>query len=201
MTKKTQKIGIFGGSFDPIHLGHLNLAETILKQFELDRIIFIPCSQTPGKDSPKASNQDRINMLKLTTQSNDKFSINLCEIERSGVSYTIDTLNELKAVYPNAEFYLIMSQDQFNDFTTTWFEWQEILETAKLIVANRPGSTLYIAPILKKYISFGIIQLIQIDPYDISSTKIRDLIRHKKEFKHLVPQLIADYIKKHHLYL
>ena len=128
-----------GGSFDPVHLGHLGLAKEALERFHLDRVKFIPTYVSPHKqEQPITLSSHRQEMLRLAIQDNTSFELSDIELQRERVSYTIDTLNILKKDNPNTEFFLIMAVDTFQDLTT-WKKYQRILEGFNLLIASRPG--------------------------------------------------------------
>ena len=131
-------IGIFGGTFDPIHLGHIHFANTIYKLCDLQKILLVPCNKSPLRTQPIASAQDRFNMLKLACQNFPHMSVEDYEILRPETSYTVNTLKHLKQKYSSSPLALIMGIDAFNSFDK-WHKWEEILELSHLIIADRPG--------------------------------------------------------------
>jgi len=154
--KKNMKIGVMGGTFNPIHYGHLVTAEEALNQFNLDRVIFVPTGLPPHKTACKlASPEDRYMMTVMATASNSHFFVSRIEIERKGKSYTIDTLKELKFNYGNsAVFYFITGADAILEILT-WKNTEEIISMCKFIAATRPGYDLSRIEELKKKL-FGI---------------------------------------------
>ena len=132
------KIGIFGGSFDPIHIGHLVIAQEARWQCNLDRVLFMVSSNPPHKHEPEASVQDRLKMVELAIEGEECFETSRIEIERGGHSYTSETLKELHRLYPNASFYLIVGADSVLDFST-WKTPEAVIEMANVVVAPRPG--------------------------------------------------------------
>ena len=187
-------IGILGGTFDPVHLGHLHLASEILLKANLDTILFIPCYQSAyGKEIIATPNQ-RLAMLKLAILENPKFSIDDREIKRKNISYTIDTIKSLHDEFPNSTLHLIMGFDALLQFKN-WRDWQGILKLANLIVADRPdvvGSFDKIKDLPKN--------IIKINPLPISATKIRTLIKTGESAKHLLPEKVWRYIIENNLY-
>jgi len=128
MTSKTQQpIGILGGTFDPVHNGHIQLAQAILKKLPLEKILFIPCYQPVHRGKPIATPQQRLNMLRLVTDTEPKFAISEAEINRQGPSYMIDTLAELKKLYPYNPLCLTLGMDAFAKLDT-WHQWQQLLD-------------------------------------------------------------------------
>lgn len=203
MQATTKPIGIFGGTFDPVHYGHLQVANEAYKQLNLQKIKFIPCNQSPHKEQPIATPAQRVAMLELATENHPEFTIDTREIVRGGKSYMIDTLTSLKQDYPNTPLCLIMSQDAFAKFNT-WHKWQEIIKLAHLIVANRADSQPITAPeilaLLKDHQTADRIQMIPINPLPISATTIRELAAAKKKLEELTPNKVSDYIHSNNIY-
>jgi nicotinate-nucleotide adenylyltransferase len=208
--KKNMKIGIMGGTFNPIHYGHLVTAEEALSQFKLDRVIFIPTGQPPHKTTCKlASPEDRYMMTVMATASNSHFFVSRVETERKGKSYTIDTLKELKLTYgESAAFYFITGADAILEILT-WKNPEEIITMCKFIAATRPGYNLSRIEELKKKL-FGIhvnpqvikdsISIMEIPALAISSTDIRDRIKTGRPIKYLLPESVCNYLLKNDLY-
>lgn len=206
-------IGILGGTFDPIHLGHTHLAKKILTLIPLQSILLIPCNQSPLKNQPVASADNRLNMVKIAIKNNPKFLAQNCEIERGGLSYTVDTLRTLKQIYPDNSLIFIIGIDAFNKFNE-WEDRYEILKLAHLIVVNRPGflptTNLKVIELLEKYQTkdasslqkqnAGLIYLVDIEPLPISATQIRDLIKNNQSASNLVAKEVWKYICKNKLY-
>jgi len=184
------KIGILGGSFNPPHLGHSALAIEATEQLKLDRVLFVPSNISPHKDNDDTSASRRLDMLKLVTSGNKRFQIEDCEIKRGGVSYTIDTVKELKSKYSDDHFYLIIGSDLANDFSS-WRNFQELKQEIKIAVACRNNHP------LEEKSSFILLEIAQ---FYISSSKIRQLVKQGHCIRHLVKDSIADYIEKHKLY-
>ena len=132
----SKRIGLLGGTFDPIHNGHLAIAAAEQQQQQLDQVQFIPCPTPPHRQTPSASIEHRINMIKLAIADQPQFQLNELELQRSGPSYTIDTLIALAK--PNQCLYFIMGADNYLKFEQ-WHRWQEIPQYCQLLVYNRPG--------------------------------------------------------------
>jgi nicotinate-nucleotide adenylyltransferase len=210
---QTLPIGILGGTFDPIHLGHIHLATTIKKLCCLQKILLVPCFQSPLRNPPIASAVDRINMVKLAINDHTCLFADDCEIKLASLSYAVETIRSLRLEYVNIPLTLIMSIDAFNRFDE-WHEWQSILEVAHLIISNRPGFWQVINPktmeLLHKYQTTDkeqlqkqlarLIYLANIAPLPISATQIRALIKERKDASHLVTSGVWQYICKKHLY-
>lgn len=189
-----EKIAILGGSFNPIHIGHLILANTVCEEFNLDKIIFVPCYIQPLKSNKDfASPEDRLAMIKLAIQNNPKFELSDIEIKRKGKSYTVDTLKYFKQKYD--DLYFVIGADNIKDFHR-WKEPDTILKLAKLIVTNRGGIELKIPKRLRGKKIF----VCKIPDIEISSTLIRNNIRSNKSIKYLVPEKVEKYIIKNKLY-
>jgi len=193
------KIGIFGGTFNPPHYGHLIVAEFIREEVGLDKIIFIPCSIPPHKQNDEylsqiASPEHRFEMVKLAIIENKFFEVSDIEIKRGGVSYTIDTINYLTSNFPGEEFYLLIGADQFAEFHT-WRKPEEIVQKVKLIVFNRPGFSVPQTR-FSKFATF-----ITIPNIEISASAIRKRIKIGKSIKYLVPQAVEEYIFANKLYI
>lgn len=205
MESKGLKIGICGGTFDPIHLGHLTIAELVRCEFNLDQVLFIPSGKPPHKDlSTVTDPSHRLNMVNCAVSTNPYFNAVSIETERVGYSYTVDTLKELHSMYsPNTEFYYIIGADVVMDLLT-WKQAEEVFLLTKFIAVMRPG-------FLNKDFSERINSLrfkynIDITSYEaplieISSTLIRNRIRSKQSIKYLVQECVEEYIKKNNLYV
>ncbi|MBU2266201.1 MAG: nicotinate (nicotinamide) nucleotide adenylyltransferase, partial [Candidatus Omnitrophica bacterium] len=131
-----KKIGILGGTFNPPHIGHLILAQEVYQKLGLDKILFIPTNLAPHKESRNVSGRHRLNMVKIALGKDRRFKVLDIEIKRGGVSYTIDTVRELKRKYSQADFYLIVGSDLANDFPT-WRYFSELKRAVKIVVAKR----------------------------------------------------------------
>jgi len=191
------KIGIFGGTFDPIHHGHLIVAEYVREHVGLDRIIFIPTDISPHKQAANpASAKDRLAMLREAIRSNPFFESTDLEVARGGVSYTVETLRTLKQRSPAEDLYLLIGADNISDFLT-WREPGEIVRLAQIIVMNRPGfkRTVPDSPLLANVIQC------EVPNIDISATEIRRRLLKGLPISYLVPPSVAKYIARHHLYI
>lgn len=187
------KIAILGGRFDPPHLGHLQIARQVLEfQPDIDKIIFIPVFKhhwSPIEASPK----DRVTMLKSFLP--PKMEVSDVEIKRRGISYTIDTIKEIKR-QTKAEIYWIIGSDILSEFNK-WKNSNELIKLAKFLVFPRPGHTLP----KKLPVGFKKIDSANLLLSDISSTKIRKMIKNKKSIRNLVPEEVEKYIIEHKLYV
>lgn len=186
------KIGILGGTFNPIHIGHLILAEEVREKLRLDKIIFVHTNLPPHKDAVNiASSHLRLNMLKLAIKGNKHFLVSDIEIKRPGRSYTIDTIREFKNKYPNDEFYFIIGSDLVK-YIEAWKDLSEIIKMVKFIAATRPGYPLEKIP---EYI-----QKLGIRAVDISGFSVRECIKENNSFRYLVPEAVFNFINKRKLY-
>ena len=187
------KIGILGGTFNPVHIGHLILAEEAREKLALDKIIFIPAALPPHKDNFNiAPAQDRLEMLKLAVKGNKFFAVSDIEIKRKGPSYTIDTLNAFKAKFGRDELYFIIGSDLLK-YLSEWKDLGQIIKMIKFLVATRPGYPLEQIP--------SYIQTLAIRAVDVSGFEVRRCIKENKSFRYLVPDTVFNYINKNKLYI
>lgn len=211
------KIGIFGGSFNPLHNGHLNNILTVTKKTGLDKVIIVPTNQNPLKpiiDSP--SSEHRVEMLKRAFGTyGNQFEIDDLEIKRGGTSYTIDTIKSLKEKYKNDDLFLILGVDQLDSFHE-WKNYKKILESVNLIVTSRPGFELphsvdELPTYLREYVeefdfnfielkSGKSIQFLTLNDIEISSTELRKKLRVGRPVEKYLPLAVESYIKEHGLY-
>lgn len=186
------KIGILGGTFNPIHIGHLILAEEAREKLGLDKVIFVPTYLPPHKDnSDIAAALHRLRMLELALKSNKLFCVSDIEIKRNGRSYTIDTIKEFKEKYPKDDLYFIIGSDLLK-YLDEWKDLSEILKMVKFIVATRPGYPLEKIP--------SYIKTLPIRAVDISAFEVRSCIKENKSFRYLVADAVFNYIVKKRLY-
>lgn len=196
------KIGIMGGTFDPIHNGHLIIAENSRINFNLEKILFIPTGLPAHKIENEITYSDyRYEMVLLSINSNPYFTVSPMEIERMGVTYTIDTIKNLQKLNKNAEYYFIMGEDSLYNFHK-WKDYRELLNICKFIVAKRKNENSKLEERIKELnnICENSIYLLESPMIDISSTDIRERIIQNKPIKYLVPEAVELYIKKHGLY-
>jgi len=207
-----KKIGIFGGTFNPPHIGHMILADLVFDKLKLDELIFIPAYIPPHKAKIHLIDaKHRLNMLKLSINNKKYFKISDIEIKRGGKSYTYDTLMYLKSKNKNTKFYLIIGYDNYKDFTC-WKNYKEILKNCKTIVLKR---FLNNETKNKHHVSYCQKKLKDVETelpsknfifidnpiLDISSTEIRNRIKKGKSFEFYVTEKVASYIKKNRLYI
>ena len=192
------KIGILGGTFDPPHLGHLILADTVITNCNYDKVIFIPAKIPPHKNiSGEVSNEDRLNMLKLSIENDERFLLDEYELNNDSVSYTINTLNYLYKNYDiEGKIGLIIGADLIKGFDK-WREPERIAEISDITVVNREDDKNLYKENIDKYN----INVIMAPRIDISSSLIRNRIKEKKGFRYFVKEKVYDYIVSKKLYL
>lgn len=192
------KVAMLGGSFDPVHIGHLFIAEEARVNLGYERIIFVPAYQPPHKDDrPEANDAARLSMLSSAIEGRDDFEIETYEIDRRGVSYTIDTVGYLESRLPvTGKLGLIIGDDLVDDFHT-WKNAEELTERVDIVVATREG-----AGSGGSAANSGLSQYERIDnsPLPVSSSEIRVRVREGRAFRYLVPERVHDYIVENGLY-
>ncbi|EFR32968.1 nicotinate-nucleotide adenylyltransferase [Peptoniphilus harei ACS-146-V-Sch2b] len=197
-----KKYGIFGGSFNPIHYGHLMICEYIKEEMGLDKVIFIPTGNPPHKEL-ELSAEDRYEMVRLAISPNPDFEISDIETTRVKKSYTVDTIRELKKIYKEEKLYFLIGLDSLFQLKT-WMKIGDLSQEIEFVVALRPG---YLdREEVNKEIdflreNFGTkINLIKTPLYEISSTDLRDRIREGKSLRYLIPKKVLDYIEESGFY-
>lgn len=193
-----RNIGIMGGTFDPIHIGHLLAAETALEQGGLDEVWFIPTADPPLKDAaPSTSAGDRFEMTRLAVEGEDRFRALDLEIRRGGTSYSYDTVKQLQAQHPDCSFSYIIGSDRINDLPK-WHRIGELAAMARFIGLERPGEK-PMTDSLPPYLQV-LVQMARMPQIGISSTVIRERLLAGKSIRYLVPDSVGDYIRRHGLY-
>ena len=190
--KKSKKIGILGGAFDPIHMGHLLLAECALGELGLDRVVFLPYNISASKEPPQASSRDRLNMLRLATIDNPSLSVSSVEIKRGGLSFSYETLKALKKKEPQDEIYFLIGSDAFSELES-WKNYKSLVRIARFIVAVRPGTKV-------KNIKGAKYKKLLIPQIAISSSSLRDRVKSGLSLCYLTPDKVRDYIVNFRLY-
>ena len=196
------KIGIMGGTFDPIHYGHLSIAEYVREEFNLDKILFIPTGNPPHKSKLRTDKLDRYNMVLLAIKNNKGFIASSIEIDREKSTYTIDTLKELHKTYKNSELYFITGADTICDMEN-WRNVGENFELATFIAAKRPGiSEEEVKEKIENLEELYDAKIKTVDAplLDISSTYIRRQIKENKSVKYLIPDEVQSYIDEKQIY-
>ena len=197
------RVGVFGGTFDPVHYGHLILAEQCREQGRLDEVLFTPAPRPPHKPQPRARFEQRVEMLSLALAGNPTFRVEEVEKERDGPSYTVDTLAELRRRRPDDALVLLIGGDAMRDLHL-WYEPQRILELASLLVVARPDSSM---PDCKEFCErLGIpagavrMQVVEAPLIDISSRDLRRRAADGRSLRYLMPRAVECYIHDKRLY-
>jgi nicotinate-nucleotide adenylyltransferase len=205
--KEKVKIGIMGGTFNPVHHGHLVAAGEALSQFNLDKVIFIPSGDPPHKNSSEETiSEHRYLMTVIATSANKNFFVSRIEIDRKGKSYTVDTVRELKKIYgENTGLYFITGADAILEILT-WKKTAEIMRLCSFIAATRPGYNISRIQDLQEKLfketkkNVEKIFVMEVPALAISSTDIRKRVKEKRPIDYLVPEGVSNYILKHGLY-
>lgn len=198
-----KSVGLLGGTFNPIHIGHLLVAEYARAELGLDQVIFIPAARPPHKEGQSIpEGKVRLDMVNLAVAGNPTFSTSDVELVRPGPSYTIDTLNHFQGIYPHSAIYFIMGADSLL-LINTWKDIELLSRAARLVVVTRPGYTLQV----DDYIS-GLPQIftdnlifLQAPGIDLSSTDIRNRLKERKTIRYLLPEGVEQYIRTQGLYV
>lgn len=187
------RIGLLGGSFNPVHNGHIAIAKAALKELDLDRVLFIPVYIPPHKGAEGLIDaQGRYRMLELAAEKEPKFEISRYEIDKKQVSYSIDTLRYLKGAYPTGtEFFFLIGSDSLNELDT-WKDIEQLKRLCRFAVCHRPGFDTDEG-------AAGIVK-IEMEPFDISSTQIRSYVKEGRPIKGLLPEKVEEYIEGKRLY-
>ncbi len=187
-----KRLGILGGTFDPIHLGHLAMAQIVLEKMKLDKIFFVPCQLPPHKSARGVTPAfHRYEMVHRAIQGNPGFAVSPFEIEKPGKSYTIDTVRYFSGFFPGARLFFIVGFDSFVTLKD-WRKIEEILKIVDFVVVNRPGS-FHNRQAIKHH-------TIVMPGMDVSSSYIRQCLRQQKSIRYFVPQGVLRYIENHKLY-
>lgn len=190
-----KRVGLFGGTFDPPHRAHVELARTALSALRLDEVRWIPAGAPWQKSRALTPPADRETMVRLAIEGESRFVLDRCELQRSGPSFTLDTVREFQRSEPGCEWVLLIGHDQYAGLHT-WRDWQELLGRVTLAVANRPGVDTPPDPLVQAFPH----QVVPLPMLDISSTDIRARVARGEPIADLVPPAVARYIDHHHLY-
>ena len=209
---------MLGGTFDPVHIAHLRLAEELADAIGLSKVRFIPTGAPPHRGTPRVTGARRMEMVRLAIAGNSRFEADDREIRRQGICYTFDTLNELRAELGDRPLCLLMGSDAFSALTT-WHRWEELFDLAHIVIAHRPGFSLQQlqsslpGPLRKIYLqrlaasagilrrdSAGAVFAREIPALDIAATQIRGLLAGGGSARYLVPDAVLDYIETNRLY-
>lgn len=209
----TSRIGVYGGMFDPVHRGHLEAASYAVSQLNLDQLRLVPCSIPNHRDPASASSEQRVQMLELAIRGTDRIIVDQREIDRDGVSYTVETLKSLRQEYSEAQLVMVLGLDSFNSLLQ-WHLWQNLFDYAHLFVLNRSGGEL-LPEVLNK-IEYknravdrpgrlfdqhhGAIYFARDFNFDVSSTQVREAVIAKEKLDHLLSEDVESYIEANQLY-
>ncbi len=189
----TPRIGVMGGTFDPIHHGHLVAASEVAQSFDLDEVIFVPTGE-PWQKKRVTAGEHRYLMTVIATASNPRFTVSRVDLDREGPTYTIDTLRDLKLERPGAELFFITGADAIAQILS-WRDHDELWELAHFVAVSRPGHELDTGDLPSTNVS-----QLEVPALAISSTDCRDRVRSGDPVWYLVPDGVVQYIAKHHLY-
>jgi nicotinate-nucleotide adenylyltransferase len=212
--------GVLGGTFDPIHYGHLRLAEELAETLGIAQVRFIPAGRPPHRGQPRAEARHRLEMVRRAIAGNPRFVLDERELLRAAPSYSVDTLTDLRAeLPPGAPLLLFMGADAFLGLTT-WHEWRRLFDLAHIAVAHRPGFSVsawedVLPDPLRRILSThraeqagellekpsGLVFLNSVTQLDISASQIRDRALRGKSLRYLLPDAVIDYLNENHLYV
>jgi len=187
------RIGVMGGTFDPIHHGHLVAASEVAQSFDLDEVVFVPTGE-PWQKSKVTAGEHRYLMTVIATASNPRFTVSRVDIDRDGPTYTIDTLRDVRAQHPDADLFFITGADAIAQILS-WRDHDELWDLAHFVAVSRPGHVLSTVGLPTDRVS-----LLEIPALAISSTDCRQRVRSGNPVWYLVPDGVVQYIAKHHLY-
>jgi nicotinate-nucleotide adenylyltransferase len=192
--KRRPRVGVMGGTFDPIHHGHLVAASEVAQSFDLDEVVFVPTGQPWQKGAAVSTGEHRYLMTVIATASNPRFTVSRVDIDREGPTYTIDTLRDLHEARPEAELFFITGADAIAQILS-WRDVQELWDLAHFVAVSRPGHDLSISGLPQQDVS-----LLEVPALAISSTDCRTRVSRGFPVWYLVPDGVVQYISKHHLY-
>ncbi|NLY55429.1 MAG: nicotinate-nucleotide adenylyltransferase [Firmicutes bacterium] len=197
------RLGIMGGTFDPIHYGHLMTAEEARDQYRLDKVLFVPSGHPPHKpESSVTESKHRYLMTVLATLTNPAFEVSRVDIDREGITYTIDTVTDLKALFPHDQLFFITGADAILEIIT-WKDAHRLLGLCDFIAATRPGYSIEAleTKLGALYTSYrDCFHFVEVPALAISSTDIRQRVRAGRPIRYLVPETVDHYIRKNRLY-
>jgi len=194
-SQNAPRFGIFGGSFDPVHNAHVALARVALAELQLDELLWVPAGQPWQKQRHLTPAADREAMVRLAIAGEPRFTLSRVELERAGPSYTLDTVRALQAARPGAQWFLVIGQDQYAGFHT-WHGWQELLGLVTLAIADRPD----VGQAVDRQLLAVPHAAVTLPMMNVSSTDIRSRVTQGQGIADLVPEPVARYIARHHLY-
>ncbi|QDZ13990.1 nicotinate-nucleotide adenylyltransferase [Humibacter ginsenosidimutans] len=191
--QRRERVGVMGGTFDPIHHGHLVAASEVAQSFDLDEVVFVPTGE-PWQKGRVTEAEHRYLMTVIATASNPRFTVSRVDIDRNGPTYTIDTLRELQAARPDADLFFITGADAIAQILS-WRDVDELWDLAHFVAVSRPGHLLEVTGLPN-----GDVSLLEVPALAISSTDCRDRVSRGFPVWYLVPDGVVQYISKHHLY-
>jgi len=191
------RLGVFGGTFDPIHLGHLRAAENALEGLALDRVAFIPAAVPPHRPQPSSSVLDRYAMTALAAAGHPRFAVSDIELRREGPSYTVDTVAALRAQSPEDEVFVIVGSDTYPEMST-WKDHERLFALCTVAVVSRPGERAATAG--ERGPAREGVAHVEGPGLPISASAVRERVRQQRSVRYLVPDAVADYIAKRPLY-
>ena len=197
------RIGLFGGTFDPIHNGHLHIARSFADELDLESVILLPAGDPYHKTAPRTAAHHRLAMAEIAAQADSRLAVSDCDIVRQGATYTHDTVQIFRQHFPAAELWLLIGMDSLLQLHT-WHRWQNLVRQCRIAAAPRPGSSLAQAPAplqswLVEALPQGRLHILQAEPLPISSSQIRQQIAAEHTSTD-IPPAVLDYIRQHQLY-
>lgn len=193
------RLGIYGGAFDPVHLGHLLLAEQAREQCQLDEIWFVPTRRPPHKDFELTEGRHRVEMLKFALAGHRQFVVKTLELEREEVSWTVDTLTRIQQQQPEASLFFLMGADSLHDLPT-WREPERIARLATIVAVNRGTQACeqYLKPLAPNIANR--VRFVTMPGVALSATDIRQRVKHRQSIRYMVPRAVEEYIAQQGLY-
>jgi len=191
----SERLGVFGGTFDPVHLGHLRAAEVARETLGLERVLFVPAGQPPHREAAVATALDRFAMLSLATAAHPAFVLSDLEMQNDRPAYTVDTLDALRTLLPGSELFLILGSDAFAEIGS-WREPQRLLGLCTVVVVDRPGATTAAGSVPEE----ARVVRVERPTLPFSSSEVRRLLKEGRSVRYVVAERVADYIDKRGLY-
>ena len=209
-----EPLALFGGTFDPVHYGHLRCADDARQKLNLEKLVLLPSGTPPHRPAPQATTAQRLEMLGLACQEFPYLAVDVRETRRDGPSYMVETLQELRAEFPQRPLLLLIGQDAANHLDT-WFHWEQLFVLAHIVIMTRPDSTSQYSQSLAEQIQprlcpdtqdlrsnqAGSVLQLQVTSIDVSATNIKQTIGMGRSLKQMLPAAVIDYINKNRLYL
>jgi nicotinate-nucleotide adenylyltransferase len=197
------RLGVFGGTFDPIHTAHLRVAEEVADALRLKQVLFVPAGRPPHRRQPHAAPEQRLAMVRLAVAGNPRFAVSDLEIRKSGPSYTVETLAELRRTHPRDRLFFLLGLDQLAELRH-WHQPERLLELCHLVALSRPGQAEPKASVLLgpngRRLPARAYTLVRVSALDISATAIRRLARKGASLRYLVPESVRAYLQRKMLY-